>query len=94
MKVLVNFYAVFRGLAGGKSFEIELDNNATVKDLLEAIKEQVNERVYEKIIEVQKSDVPGLIILVNGKNIEHLDGLETKINENDRVDIFPPGAGG
>ncbi len=36
----------------------------------------------------------GVVILVNGKNIHHLAGLETQISPGDTVVIFPPGAGG
>ena len=32
--------------------------------------------------------------MVNGRNISFLNGLETKIKENDKIAIFPPGAGG
>lgn len=32
----------------------------------------------------------GFMILVNGKNIEHLQGLQTPLEENDVVSIFPP----
>jgi len=33
------------------------------------------------------------MILVGGKNIHHLDGLDTVVNEAD-VAIFPPSGGG
>jgi len=36
----------------------------------------------------------GVIILVNGKNIEHLEKLDTKLKDGDVVSIFPPVGGG
>jgi molybdopterin synthase sulfur carrier subunit len=36
----------------------------------------------------------GTIILVNRHNIHHLEGLQTPVNNNDVVAMFPPGAGG
>jgi len=34
------------------------------------------------------------IILVNGRNVSHLDGVATPLNESDTVSIFPVVAGG
>ena len=34
------------------------------------------------------------IILVNGRNISHLEGVATPLNESDTVSIFPVVAGG
>ncbi len=93
MKVTVNFYAIFREIAGGKTFELNL-NGTTVRDLIEALKDQVNEKIYYKVKKLIEDKTAGLLILVNGRNIAHLNGLETKIKEKDRIDIFPPGAGG
>ena len=95
MKAQVNFFAWFRDLAGGKTFEITLNgNDPTLKDLINAFKEQINEKIYKKINLLLKNKTPGLLIMVNGRNISFLNGLETKIKENDKIAIFPPGAGG
>ncbi|HCA40738.1 MAG TPA: hypothetical protein DEP01_04035 [Aminobacterium sp.] len=36
----------------------------------------------------------GTIIMVNGKHIVHLQGLDTPLNDSDTVNIFPPVGGG
>ena len=33
------------------------------------------------------------MILVNRKNIEHLEGLKTKVSKEDTITIFPPEGG-
>ncbi|ACS34414.1 MoaD/ThiS family protein [Thermococcus gammatolerans] len=43
---------------------------------------------------VKKELEDGYLILVNGKNIEHLQGLETPISDDDTVSVFPPAGGG
>ena len=35
-----------------------------------------------------------IIILVNGKNVEHLNGINTKLLSTDVISIFPVVAGG
>ncbi len=94
MRVTVNFYSIFREMAGGKSFTVEISDNATVKELIEAIKEQVSKEVYEKIYKFMGGRGAKTLILINGRNIKFLNGLDTKISKKDRIDIFPPGAGG
>ena len=37
---------------------------------------------------------PFIIILKNGRHIQHLNGLETELEEGDNIAIFPPIAGG
>jgi molybdopterin converting factor small subunit len=35
-----------------------------------------------------------VVILINGRNMNIFDGLDTELNDNDVVAIFPPVAGG
>ena len=35
-----------------------------------------------------------LVILVNGRNIDTLDGLDTQLKDGDSVTLLPPFAGG
>ena len=37
---------------------------------------------------------PGTIVLVNGTNIHHLQGLTTPLQDGDRVSVFPAVGGG
>ena len=42
----------------------------------------------------QDSLQSGVIILLNGQNILHLENLNTKAKAGDIISIFPPGGGG
>jgi molybdopterin synthase sulfur carrier subunit len=37
---------------------------------------------------------PEIIILINGRHVNHLDGFNSALNPDDRVDFFPVVAGG
>ncbi len=91
----VRFYATFRELIGKK--EIEVHGVKTVRELIEYIAEHYSPQIKKELLESPRvSDekpVDGMI-LVNGRNILHLKGLDTELNEEDEVHIFPPAGGG
>ncbi len=82
--VKVKVFATLIDIVGKRM--LELSGPKTVKELLN----ELDNRFPGFKKELEK----GFIILVNGKNIEHLQGLETPINEDDTVSIFPPAGGG
>lgn len=96
MRVTLKFYALLRELVGRKELIVDLDNDdAKIIDVLDAIKKEISEEVYHKIINFYNREKgPRLVILLNGRNIVHLEGLETKVRDGDRLDIFPPAGGG
>lgn len=52
------------------------------------------EKLYNKYPKMEKELEKGVVILVNGKSIEHLEKLDTKLKDEDVVSIFPPVGGG
>ncbi len=96
MKVTIKFYAVLREIVGKKEVIVELDDNdAKIIDVLEAAKKDIGEQTFKKIIEFYNREKgPRLVILLNGRNIIHLKGLETEVKDGDKIDIFPPAGGG
>jgi molybdopterin synthase sulfur carrier subunit len=80
---------------GQKEFNIPAP--PTVKDLLKDLSEKYGEK-FDKWIwsgnDMPKKLLMGTIIMVNGKHIVHLQGLDTPLNDSDTVNIFPPVGGG
>jgi molybdopterin synthase sulfur carrier subunit len=37
---------------------------------------------------------PQINVLKNGREVLHLDGLDTSLDDGDRLSVFPPVAGG
>jgi len=94
LRVKVRLFALFKELAGSGKVELEFDNDQiTITDVIKALGERVNKRLEELILSKYKQ-YSSLLILVNGKNIRLLKGLETSIKDGDEIAIFPPGAGG
>jgi molybdopterin synthase sulfur carrier subunit len=92
--VRVKFFGTLRMLLKLKETSVEVENKITVRKLLEVLQGRIKENFLEKLIDQDGNIIPGTIILVNKKNIFHLNLLDTIVNDNDEVVIFPPGAGG
>ncbi len=94
MLVKVRIFGTLRLDLKKDQMDIELTGEqATVSELLALLSERLGEIFYERLFQDEKTR-RGVIILVNGQNIYHLEGLETKIGNEDVISIFPPGAGG
>ncbi|OSS41365.1 hypothetical protein DESAMIL20_918 [Desulfurella amilsii] len=83
--MIIRFYSTLREKVG-KSVEINKDQ-VDIKSLIELL------GIKDYIVD-NNNLVIGTMILVNGKNILHINGLGTIVKNNDSVDFFPPAAGG
>lgn len=91
MKVKIEVFATLRELIGKESLEIENVNN--VRELIESLIEMFGMKIKEILMEGDKSK-EFVKILVNGKDIRTLRGMETELRDGDLISIFPPVAGG
>jgi len=82
--VEVRIYATLSEIAGRKRLTVE--GVKTVGELLDEL--------YRRFPAFKKELEGRRMILVNGHNVEHLNGLETPVGEDDVVSIFPPAGGG
>lgn len=90
-RINVQFFATFRHIFGTKAMEIAVETGTNIGELLNLVFDTQERR--KKIFDNGKVK-PYIIILKNGRHIQHLDGVETELKEGDKVSIFPPIAGG
>lgn len=93
--MLVKFFATFREMVNLKEIEINYSSPEalTIKQLLDHLIEKypiLQAEIYNEDRTVRKMTH----ILVNGRNIIHLKGLETLINPTDEIALIPPVGGG
>lgn len=91
MKVKVRSFAGFRHILG-RECVVELDQEAKVVDLLNALCSAHGE--LRALLFDQAGLKEDVNILVNGKNIESLQGMKTELSEGDEVAVFPAAIGG
>lgn len=92
MNVLVKVFANLRNICGGVTVNVEA-NGSRVIDILEQMIHDYP-GLEEEVFTSEKKLKPFVHVYVNGKNIIHLDDLETSVAETDQLALFPPVAGG
>jgi sulfur-carrier protein len=88
----VKVFANLREICGGVKVEVEPDGERVI-DILDKMVEMFPD-IEEEIFTDEKMLKPFVHVYINGKNIIHLDDLETKVQEHDQFALFPPVAGG
>ena len=88
----MKFFATYRQISGCKTCDIPAP-----RDVL-ALMEELSERwpAFRDLILNEDGTDKGddVIIMVNGRHIEHLDGMATELTEQDYVAVTPLVAGG
>jgi molybdopterin synthase sulfur carrier subunit len=91
MRIKIKFFSFFRPIFQADEKEVDMEKGTHVQDLLNLLCDSPAKR--ERMFEGQGLK-PYLAILKNGKHIDSLNGLETKLDDGDLISIFPPAGGG
>jgi len=94
VNVKVRLFGVFRGLWGKDQLSLEVDQ-PTVRSVVQALTESLSMEAKRLFIDPELDDPrPNALILLNGKEISVLKGLETEIKDGDEVTLIPIAHGG
>jgi molybdopterin synthase sulfur carrier subunit len=88
----VKFFAFIRDVTGCK--EADLPDSGDVRALAEALSARFGPALREKLFTKGGELHPEIIILVNGRHVSHLGGLDAPLTTGDVVSVFPMVAGG
>lgn len=90
MDIEVTLFATFREAVGEKTLHRRHPEGAHVGAVLEALVDE-----YPDLDVFADGDIhPYVNVLLNGTNINQLDGLDTSLDDGDSVSVFPPVEGG
>lgn len=90
-KVVVRLFTSLRALTGVKETKVEA---ADVRDLIDTLARQFGDQFRQMLLESDGSLKTYFHVLVNGRHVRLLEGLGTRLNDDDVVAIFPPIGGG
>jgi len=94
IRVKVKFFTTLREIVDKKEEQIELSRSVTVEAFLRQLSKKYG-KDFEDYIYDELGNIRGhLQFLINGKSITALQGLKTKLKENDQIAILPPVGGG
>jgi len=97
MKIHLRFYGVFRAAVGSETTELELPTpTPTVRMALSQLFTQTAYRGMKGLVFDGESTDPRstTLILVCGREIGALDGLDTELKDTDEVSLLPIAHGG
>ncbi len=91
---LVRLYATLRPRAGGEGVvEVPWSPGDTIADVIrELLRHKPGLRGH--ILDEEGRLLPHVNVFLNGRDIRHLKGLETRVDGEAELFIFPPVAGG
>jgi molybdopterin synthase sulfur carrier subunit len=94
LKVQVKAFARIRDVLGSE-VELEVHEDMTVGDLLDELVKKYGDEFKRQIFDSEIGKLRSYVrILLNGRDIDFLNGLGTKLNNGDVLALFPPIAGG
>lgn len=87
------FFTTLKQLVGVGEIEVVLEDEDTVGSVLARLAAEypaLGEHIFDR-----DGNLEGYInVFVNGRSIRFLDGLHTRLSEDDVLALFPPVAGG
>jgi molybdopterin converting factor small subunit len=95
IQVEVRFLGIFQRLSGKKRFQVKLKEPATVRKLVMKLAETFPSEFKQVLVDSQLDDPrPNALILLEGKEISVLEGLETEVRDAEEIVLVPVVHGG
>ncbi|MFX1485812.1 MAG: MoaD/ThiS family protein [Promethearchaeota archaeon] len=88
-RVRVRFYAHLRRLSETPEISIRVPGQIRLEGFLRILAKNVKKELRSELFDDGDHIRSGLLILVNDREISALEGLDTKISDNDIVVILP-----
>ena len=93
--VEVRFLGIFQRLSGKKRFQVKLEEPVTVRRVIMKLTETFSCEFKRALVDLELDDPrPNSLILVGGKEVSALQGLETEVKDSEEIVLVPMVHGG
>ena len=95
MRIKVSTILALKKILGGRELEISLPPGSTVKDLISWMINKWGDTLSPHLLKPGSDSVlPHIRLMINGRSIEFLNGMETVLQDGDEFLMLPLVAGG
>jgi molybdopterin synthase sulfur carrier subunit len=95
IKVKVSTILSLKKILGQREFEVSLPPESTVKDLISWMVKTWGDKLSPHLFSSGSDQIlPHIRLMVNGRSIEFLNGMETMLRDGDEFLMLPLVAGG
>jgi len=93
-EVSIKLLGVFRKAYGNNVIKLKIERNVKLKEIIRKLADS-SENLRRVLIDPElESPLPNAVILLNGRDISSLHGLETQIKNGDEILLIPVVHGG
>lgn len=95
VKVKVHTILTLQEVIGRREVEVDLPQGTSLKGLISHMVGVWGERLSERLFKTGTEELlPRIRIMVNGRDMQFVQGFETRLQDGDAVYLFPPVSGG
>jgi molybdopterin converting factor small subunit len=94
MAIVIRFIGSIRGITDTETLSLQSKGGLSIKELIDKIANEKRDFKRQFIDTNGEVSTGNALILVNGKEISILNGLETAVEDNDDVVFVPVAHGG
>ena len=86
-KVKVNYYGLIRNIVDNREDESYSSDDGTVEGLLQSLVQKYGDGFRSMVLTPEGQLLPITMIHLNGRDINEIDGLNTKLEDNSELSI-------
>jgi molybdopterin synthase sulfur carrier subunit len=94
MEVTVRYFTLLRNLTGKREEQLSAKEDCTIEDILGLLSKKYGSEFEEYVHSGRERRGLRVLFFLDGRNIEGLDGLKTKLRAGSVLALMPPVAGG
>jgi len=89
----INLYTIYRSIAGERSVELDIEDGSSLSTVLTKLF-ALHPQLETEFLDDEGAIREHVSMFIAGKEVYGTEGLETKLNNGEIIDIIPPVEGG